>query len=313
MRLQNKTDLAEMVTRHLNPVINSFMISLSHSPCGFLTRMLLWPLVWLILPACDPFSQPGACVQPKGSGADPQQDGPFAVGIMEPVVLRRLFLSKVTLSFYYPAQEDGAVEPLASPMPVLVLLPDDWSSREDFEWLGLRLASWGWAVALLESPYRLSGLGTLRVSTLLDRLDEADAGTGFLSQQLALDTVVIGGVGGGAGAAWQESILDTRIGAAFFLHGAPWLAWEARDLPALLLLGSSACFHDPARLESVFQSWPGPKTMARIEGLTVEQLKDVEANWHLCTSSLDDEVAHAHVSGVLIPWLEEQLRVLPTP
>ncbi|MFM7201970.1 MAG: hypothetical protein ACKO6N_14410 [Myxococcota bacterium] len=296
------------MAEEIGPVLVSSMTFLSKSPRCLLPRLRSWPFLWLALTACDPFSQSGDCVQPKGSGDDPQQDGPFAVGMLDRVLIRRFFLSDVPLSFYYPAQEDGQVEPLASPMPILILLPDDWSSRDDFEWLGLRLASWGWAVAVVESPYRLSGLSVLRVSTLLDRLEDTDLSTGFLGGQLALDSVVIGGVGGGAGTAWQESWLESRIGAAFFLHGAPWVPWEARQLPALMLTGSSACFHDPVRLEGAFASWPGQRTQVRLDGLTVEQLKDVEANWHLCTTSLDDEVAHDLVSGVLVSWLEELLR-----
>lgn len=257
--------------------------------------------------ACDPLGSPGDLIQPAGPGDDPTLDGPFAVGLHASVPVGRWILSDFKLDVYYPAEEAaervGEFASLAAPAPVVVLVPDVGIAREQYEWLGARLASWGLVTLVPNLPLTLPQLAFTRPSASLDRVAHSMEQESFWKGQLDLTAVAVGGQGGGAGLADLTATVDTRVTATFLLQGAPWISPGGREGPVLLIGAMDDCAGNAEALETAYSAYVSPKDFASIDGLSRELATlDIEPS-SSCPASVSRALVHGRLSAVLVPWL----------
>lgn len=152
------------------------------SRAGLLAALAL-PLACVVNPHRE-----GTWLQGPGAGDDLEAAGPWGVAQHRLWAPAR-YSDMVVAEVFYPASEDGFIDPTGGPHPLILLIQEEGQPAPGFQWLSVHLASWGFVVAVPKHLRDDPGLASDNASWVRARIHDIAADEG---------TFLYGGVDGGA-------------------------------------------------------------------------------------------------------------------
>jgi hypothetical protein len=258
--------------------------------------------------APESMSSPGTLRLEEGEGGDPSGTGPFAVG-WKPQEAVGSGPRAFTVDLFYPAEVDASFAYGEAPYPVVILLQGGYVPVADYYYLAERLAGWGYVVALPQYPDDLAANAPLRASITLSYLDRSNGSATFWKGGLDLDQVAVGGHSLG-GVMADFALSDPRFNALILLASYPGDD-DGASFPGYVIDvgGTYDCAATVGEVETGYYTYGLPRGLALIDGMTHYQFTASDEEDAVdCPPGISLDDAHAHLSGVLVPFLEYWLK-----
>jgi dienelactone hydrolase len=230
------------------------------------------------------------------------------VALAEGVEVSRALRPDFGVDVYYPALSDGSPDPSGAPYEAVIFVQGGFVPEDSYRWLALRLASWGYVVAVPHYALDLAFFGPRRASAAYDLLVELQQES-FLRGQIATSRVAIGGHSLGGVMANAAARRDPRLQALFLLGSFPGGRGPISLFqPLLSIAGQDDCKAPPAQVTEGFERYQAPKLLAEIEGLGHFQFTDDDAKDQAeCPPAGTIDQGHERISLVLLPFLQKAL------
>lgn len=255
-----------------------------------------------------PLTSTPALRQAAGQGVSPSEVGPFAVSWYSQLPLGSN-KSKGEMALFYPSLTSSAPDPAAGPAPVVVLVQGGAVAEQDYYYLGDRLASWGFVVAIPAYPRDLAVYGPNRTSNALTAVISLAGATPGWENFLNYDALAVGGHSLGGVVADGEVEKDDRFTALFLLASYPGDEDGANfPGPVLSIGGTDDCAATVEEVQAGYDTYAAPKSLTYIDGMTHYQFTaSDEEDLQDCPPGVALEVAHNHLSEVLVSWMKVYL------
>ena len=235
----------------------------------------------------------------------PQDKGPFAVGMKSDVKIYPRRPGSPTMEVFYPSLGDGSFDGSGGPYPVILFVQGGLVLVEDYYFLAEQLTSWGFVTAMAHYPRDLAIYNPDLTLAALDRLEASNEERSFWQGGLNTEKVGVGGHSLGGVVADLNIDVDPRFDALLMMDTVPGddngYAFEGATL---VVAGIDDCGASNEDKYDGFNTYDAPRAWAAIDGMSHYQFTvSDEEDAVDCPADISLEVAHDHLFSVTVPFV----------